>query len=214
MNREGDPQPKSRAGDAGRISREGDPVGDAAVRALVESNPGQATFEEYKLVHDIVLERAPSNVLVFGVGRDSGLWLDANRGGRTVFLEDVPEWAQLARERNPGIVVHDVDYGIARRFMWPILHRFERSLLLTTLPADVLETGWNVILVDAPRGTRWYRPGRMRSVYTASVLGARSGADVFVHDCHRRVERESADRFLRPDRLVAQAGSMRHYRLG
>jgi len=214
MNGEGDPQAKSRAGDPAPISREGDSVGDAAIRALVESNPGQATFAEYKLVHDIVLERAPSNVLVFGVGRDSRLWLEANLGGRTVFLEDVAEWAQRAREASPGIVVHDIGYGLARRIMWPILRRFHRSLLLTTLPADVLGTDWHVILVDAPRGTRWYRPGRMKSVYTASVLGARSRADVFVHDCHRRVERESADRFLRPDRLVTQAGSMRHYRLG
>lgn len=193
---------------------EGAPVGDDAIRALVDANPGQATFAEYKLVRDVVLERAPCAMLVFGVGRDSRLWLDANVGGRCVFLEDVPEWAELARTANPGIVVHEVDYGLARRFMWPILRHVERSLLLGGLPAEVGETAWDVILVDAPRGTRWYRAGRMKSVYTASVLGARSGADVFVHDCHRRVERESADRFLGVERLAGEAGSMRHYRLG
>lgn len=187
--------------------------GDVAIRALVTSNPGQATFQEYKLVHDLVRSRAPCSMLVFGVGRDSRLWLDANAGGRTVFVEDVPEWARFAREAVPGIVVHDVGYGLARRFMWPILRHFERALYLSKLPDDVRERNWDVILVDAPRGTRWYRPGRMKSVYTASVLGGTSGADVFVHDCHRAVERESADQFLRPERLVAQAGSMRHYRL-
>jgi hypothetical protein len=188
-------------------------AGDEAIRALVERNPGQATFEEYELVRDVVRGRAPCSMLVFGVGRDSQLWLDANEGGRTVFLEDVAEWAQLARQAVPGIVVHDVRYGLARRFMWPILRHFERTLLLTGLPREVRDGDWDVILVDAPRGTRWYRAGRMKSVYTASVLGGRSGADVFVHDCHRTVERESADRFLRPERLVTQTGSMRHYRL-
>ena len=190
------------------------PAGDDAIRALVAANPGQATFEEYKLVHDAVLARAPCAMLVFGVGRDSRLWLATNQGGRCVFLEDVPEWADRARRSVPGIVVHDVDYGLARRFMWPVLRHLERSLFLGGLPTEVRETAWDVILVDGPRGTRWYRSGRMKSVYTASVLGARSGADVFVHDCHRRVERESADRFLGEGRLVGESGSMRHYRLG
>ena len=188
-------------------------MSDAAIRTLIESNPGQATFEEYKLLHDVVMARAPCNVLVFGVGRDSPLWIDANVGGRVVFLEDVAEWAVFARNAVPGIVVHDVRYGALRQFMWPLLRHFEWALFMSDLPSEVLETAWDVILVDAPRGTRWYRPGRMKSVYTAAVLGARSGADVFVHDCLRRVERESSDRFLRPGRLVAQAGSMRHYRL-
>jgi glucuronoxylan 4-O-methyltransferase len=207
----GDGEP---AGGDGAPPGDGEPAGDDAIRALIAANPGQATFDEYKLVRDVVLERAPCAMLVFGVGRDSALWLDANVGGRCVFLEDVGEWADRARGAVPGIVVHDVHYGLARRFMWPLLRRFERSLLMDGLPADVRETAWDVILVDAPRGTRWYRPGRMKSVYTASVLGARSGADVFVHDCHRRVERESADLFLGASRLVAEARSMRHYRLG
>lgn len=188
-------------------------VSDAAIRTLVESNPGQATFEEYKLLHDVLVARAPCNMLVFGVGRDSSLWLDANAGGRVVFLEDVIEWAAFARSAVRGIVVHDVSYGAVRGFMWPVLRHFERTLFMADLPAEVLETDWDVIVVDAPRGTRWDRPGRMKSVYTAAVLGARSGADVFVHDCHRRVERESSDQFLRSERLVAQTGSMRHYRL-
>ncbi len=193
-------------------------MSDEAIRELVRENPGQATYEEYKLVHDVVLRRAPCAMLVFGVGRDSSLWLDANRGGRTVFLEDVAEWAAFAREAVPGIEVHDVTYGTLRVF-WPILKHFEERLWMDALPGDVADTAWDVILVDAPRGTRWYRAGRMKSIYTASVLareratGGEGGADVFVHDCHRRVEREASDRFLGAERLAAEAGSMRHYRL-
>lgn len=189
-------------------------MSEAAIHALVASNPGQATVEEYTLVYRVLAARVPCRLLVFGVGRDTPLWLDVNRGGTTVFLEDVKRWADFAREASPGSTVYHVDYGLTRRFLWPLMRRLApERLMMRDLPAEVLETSWDVILVDAPRGTRWSAPGRMKSVYTASVLGAKSGADVFVHDCHRAVERESADQFLRPERFVAQAGSMRHYRL-
>lgn len=188
-------------------------MSEAAIRALVASNPGQATVDEYLLVYHVLRAKTPCRFLVFGVGRDSPLWLDVNAGGQTVFLEDVKQWADFARQATPGIVVHDVSYGWTRRFMWPLLRNRPERLMMQDLPADVRGTKWDVILVDAPRGTRWSAPGRMKSVYTAAVLGAESGADVFVHDCHRRVEAESADQFLRANRFVAQAGSMRHYRL-
>lgn len=187
-------------------------MSDDAIRALVRENPGQATYEEYTLVHDVVVARAPCDLLVFGVGRDSTLWLDANRGGRTAFLEDVAEWADYARREIPGIRVHAVRYRTLRIF-WHILKHLPERLMMRGLPREVTEREWDVVLVDAPRGTRWYRPGRMKSIYTASVLADPSGGDVFVHDCHRRVEREASDRFLGSGRLVAQAGSMRHYRL-
>jgi len=185
-------------------------MSEAAIQALVDANPGQATFEEYKLFSDVLVDRAPCNLLVFGVGRDSGLWLDANAEGTTTYLEDVKEWADSARREVPGIQVCDVRYH-GRQFMWPVLRRLSHLLRLR-LPSDVEDTPWDVILVDAPRGTRWYRRGRMMSVYTAALLGRRTSADVFVHDCHRRVERESSDQFLGPEHLVAQVATMRHYR--
>lgn len=186
--------------------------GDAAIRALVEANPGQGTFEEYKLVHDVVLERAPCSMLVFGVGRDSRLWLAANDGGTTVFLEDIAAWAELARREVPGIVVHEVRYRTLR-VLWPLLRHVPSLLGMRDLPREVTDRAWNVVLVDAPRGTRWYRPGRMKSIHAAAELARRSGrTDVFVHDCHRRVEAEASDHFLGTERLVRQVGTMRHYR--
>jgi uncharacterized protein (TIGR01627 family) len=117
-----------------------------------------------------------------------------------------------ARREAPGIVVHRVRYRTLR-IMWPLLRRVPTWLYMKDLPPAVTDTSWDVILVDAPRGKHWQRPGRMKSVYTASVLGRDSGADVFVHDCDRRVEAETSDQFLGMRDLVTQAGSMRHYRL-
>lgn len=188
--------------------------GHEAIRKLVEHNPGQATFDEYRVVYDVLVDRAPCRMLVFGVGRDSELWLDANEGGTTVFLENARKWADFARQSIPGIVIHTVRYPTLR-ILWPLLRRVESLLLMRDLPESVSSEAWDVILVDAPRGTRWYRAGRMMSVYTASVLARRPGStDVFVHDCHRKVEAESCDQFLGRERLVGQAGSMRHYRIG
>ena len=183
------------------------------IRALVESNPGQASEAEYSLVHGVLCGRAPCNLLVFGVGRDSSLWMDVNNGGRTVFVEDVREWAEYAREHVEGISVVDVRYWTLR-VMWHLLRFIPSLLYMRSLPADVLDAQWDVILVDAPRGTRWYRRGRMMSIYTASVLAKRSRGVVFVHDCHRFTEAECSDAFLGADRLLHEVDTMRCYSFG
>jgi uncharacterized protein (TIGR01627 family) len=190
---------------------------DDALRALVERNPGQATVAEYGLVDAAGRRRAPCHMLVFGVGRDAEHWLGVNRGGTTAFLENDRGWAARTRQARPGIVVHDVRYW-TRRMHWLALRwleprRVERWLVMRGLPTDVTGTRWDVVFVDGPAGSTWHRPGRMQSIATAAHLATGAGADVFVHDCHRLVERECCDRFLGPERLVAEAGSMRHYRM-
>lgn len=188
-------------------------MSDAAIQALVESNPGQATFDEYKLVHNAVTERAPCNMLVFGVGRDTPLWMTANAGGRTVFLENKARWVKVARELSPGIVVYRVRYPTIRALA-PVLRFAPFFLRMPGLPTEVTNTKWDIILVDAPRGTTWRRPGRAMSIYTASRLARLGGScDVFVHDTHRDTERNASDWFLGPALMVRQAGTMRQYRV-
>ena len=195
-------------------------MSDETIRALVAANPGQGTFEEYRLVRECISSRAPCNLLVFGVGRDSALWLDANEGGVTVFLESDAVWIATVRNDHPGIVAWPVAWR-GRRFLWPLLRTLRRgakatfgvdptrTLTMGRLPPAVEETCWHVILVDAPRGLRWHHRGRVGSIHTAARLGRRGQA---VHDCHRAVERQCCDEFIGADRLVAQVGSMRHYR--
>ena len=183
------------------------------IRALVESNPGQASEAEYTLVYDVLTGQTPCNLLVFGVGRDSSLWMDTNDQGLTVFVEDVTHWAEYAREHVEGITVVDVRYWTLR-IMWYVLRFMPFALFMRSLPAEVLDTDWDVLLVDAPRGTRWYRRGRMMSIYTASVLAKRSRGIVFVHDCHRFTEAECSDAFLGTDHLVRQVDTMRYYAFG
>ena len=192
------------------------PPSDADLRALVERNRGQGTFDEYRLLRDRIVAAAPGNVLIFGVGRDSDLWIRANAGGRTVFLEDVPAWIDVCRAEVPGIEIERVSYR-TRRFLWTwYLRRPEPRLTMRDLPAWIRDTAWDLILVDAPQGQSWKRPGRMQSIWEAARLAAAnpSGADVLVHDCHREVEATCADRFLGRGALVTEVDHMRLYRVG
>lgn len=186
---------------------------DTELHEFVASNPGQGTFEEYRLIRDVLRRRAPGNVLIFGVGKDTGLWLDANKGGQTVFVEHEPEWIQKTRELNPGVRVVPVTYRTSRRDWRKLLDR-QDILFMEDLPNDVLATAWDVILVDSPQGGHDKRPGRMKSIYTASVLARRAvDVEVLVHDCDREVEQVYCDTYLGPTQLVGLERTLRHYRV-
>jgi uncharacterized Tic20 family protein len=68
------------------------------IESLVAANPGQCSVAEYSLIVEELQKSPAGNFLVFGLGNDSKLWLDINRGGKTVFLEDQAEWIEMVKE--------------------------------------------------------------------------------------------------------------------
>ncbi|MEK9500886.1 hypothetical protein WI372_07850 [Gemmatimonadota bacterium DH-20] len=186
---------------------------DQDLRDLVASNPGQGTFEEYRHLRNVIRAKAPARVLIFGVGRDSQYWLDANEGGTTVFVEHEPTWIGMTRDLIPGVDVVQVSYDTVRT-QWKALLERRDLLFMDDLPDRILAENWDVIFVDSPQGGSRRRPGRMKSIYTASVLARRStDVEVLVHDCHRPVEATYAHRYLGAERMVEQVAGLRHYRL-
>jgi hypothetical protein len=184
----------------------------ADLEELVRSNPGQGELPEYTCMLDTLRARAPCQLLIFGVGRDSALWLRANRGGRTVFIEHEAEWIRETRARLPEAEVVQVRYRTYRWQWWLLLHQ-PWLLQMNDLPKEVMDARWDVIFVDSPQGGHATRPGRMKSLYTAAQLARRvPGTEVLVHDCDRRVEQVYSDRYLGPGSLVASVGRLRHYR--
>jgi glucuronoxylan 4-O-methyltransferase len=180
------------------------------LRAMRRVNGIQLTAAELAAIAGAVRRRGACSLLVVGLGHDAPFWLRVNRRGRTVFLEDDAAWRQAGAQRNPGALIELVAYG-TRRAQWKALLDAPEALAMT-LPAPVEASDWDVVIVDAPAGWSDDSPGRMKSIRFAARLAA-SGADVFVHDCDREVERAYCDRFLGPANLVAEIGRLRHYRM-
>lgn len=188
----------------------------AQIAQLVQRNPNQLSVDEYLYIINVINSRTPGNFLIFGVGRDSSLWMEVNGNGRTVFLEDNPGWLTRMKSANAGIEAYRIEYN-TQRWQWrQLLAEYRRGIdrLSMELPECVAGTPWDFIFVDAPAGYKREHPGRMKSICAAAKLaGNNNVTDVFVHDCNRKVERVYCDYFLQKEHLVTAIGRMRHYYL-
>eukprot|EP00823_Brevimastigomonas_motovehiculus_P002725 TRINITY_DN163_c0_g1_i1.p1 TRINITY_DN163_c0_g1~~TRINITY_DN163_c0_g1_i1.p1 ORF type:complete len:281 (+),score=53.51 TRINITY_DN163_c0_g1_i1:72-914(+) len=165
------------------------------------------------------------NVLIFGLGRDTPFYLMANDRGRTIFIENDAEW--IARTPLPDVVqsrasVVQYTYQTQLKDSMNLLNDPNRheKLFMSSLPKDILlSTDWDVIIVDAPFGMETAlmdAPGRMMSIYTASLLahqGRPRTVHVFVHDYDRVVERTYADRLLQLHNRVSVVDRLAHFRI-
>ena len=164
---------------------------DVDFQKLVDSNPGNCSLGEYQYIGNLIDLHAPGNILVFGIGYDSPYWMDINSGGQTLFLEDSTYWIQKVKSQNPTIVVEEITYTTKRRQWRRIIDQPEKLQL--SLPRAVLETFWDVVFIDAPRGNKGRFPGRMQSIFSASNLNCKH---ILAHDCNRRVERIYFQRYI------------------
>ena len=188
------------------------------ITKLVESNPHQLSEQEYLYITETISSKIPGNFLIFSVGKDSGLWMDINAEGKTVFLEDNPEWLQWAKSTYQGMEAYLVKYDTQRKQWQDLLNRQREgeNCLSMELPESIISTEWDFIFVDAPAGYLDETPGRMKSIYTAAKLAFTSRTnhtDVFVHDCDREVEDMYTNYFLHQDNLVSQLDRLRHYKI-
>ena len=180
------------------------------IQELVASNPSQLSVSEYTYIAEIIKKRAPCNVLVFGLGNDSTLWHQINANGKTVFLEHNAEWYERILSKNPYLTAYPVQYH-TKLSDWKILLNQDPTNLTIDLPSEVMETNWDMIFVDGPEGYAKTKPGRMQSIYMASILGQKGHSHIFVHDCNRPVEHAYCSRFLINTILVHSIDRLRHY---
>lgn len=177
-------------------------------------NEIQLSTMQLKVICATIKRKTPCRLLVFGLGNDSSFWASLNRNGTTVFLEDNEEWFEKITEKLKNIKAFLVSYNTQRKDWMTMLEN--ESLLEMTLPDDVGNEAWDIILVDAPAGWNDENPGRMKSIFLSSRLIRNSG-DIFVHDCDREVEEIYCDKFLQKENLKteikATIGFLRHYRI-
>jgi glucuronoxylan 4-O-methyltransferase len=169
------------------------------------------SLREYTSVLSVLNERAPCNVLIYGVGKDSYAYAAVNEGGRTLFVEGDAEWAQKVAAEHPQLEILRVSYPTTIG-----------EALRTNLAAPAWTTGaigmadaaggWDVILVDGPPGELERNPGRLAPISEAGLYAKRrvgegqgrgkgTGTevvvvDVFVHDCNRDLEARASDMYL------------------
>jgi hypothetical protein len=181
------------------------------IQKMVESNPFQLSIKEYTYLAEVIKERAPCNVLVFGLGNDSALWHQVNASGKTVFLEHNSQWYEKILSDHPYLICHFVQYHTKLRD-WKILLNYDPTALTIDLPSEVMEIGWDLIFVDAPEGYEETKPGRMQSIYMASLLAQKGHAHVLVHDCDRPAEQAYCSRFLGDQHFIRSIEKLRHYK--
>ncbi|XP_062183491.1 arabinogalactan O-methyltransferase 2-like [Phragmites australis] len=208
--------------------------------------------KELVLLRSLVAARAPCRLLVFGLSPQllalAALNSGPGAGAATTFVTDSAEDADGASRvllsgsgagAAPAVAVHRARYRDAAREAWPLLRRARGSpacrrptgtvrksgcpLALTSLPREVLDARWDVIVVDGPSGAAPGEPGRMGTIYTAAALAraaaaaaARDGGgevDVAVHDVDRTVEQWYTWEYLCEDNLVAAKGRLWHFRI-
>jgi len=183
---------------------------DMQIQELVASNPFQLSVREYTYLAEEIERLAPCNVLVFGLGNDSTLWDQINAEGKTIFLEHNLEWYERILSRNPLLNCYFVQYR-TRLSEWRILLDRNPIELKMNLPLEVMETPRDLIFVDSPEGNEITKPGRMQSIYMASILGQKGLSHIFVHDCDRSVEQAYCSRFLIHANLIQSIEKLRHY---
>lgn len=151
-----------------------------------------------KVIAGAIRSRAPGcRLLVFGIGNDTGLWLNLNADGTTLFLETDAAWARAAKAKFPALnlcMMPTFGITVADSFVLtrPQLAAFE-------MPVALRGSNWDVILVDAPIGLQPQHPGRAVSIFWAAALAA-SASDIFIDDYDRKLEQIFADALIRRTR--------------
>jgi glucuronoxylan 4-O-methyltransferase len=166
----------------------------------------QMTRNEYKFISDIVHNLNGCNFLIFGTGRDSNLWIESNKNGKTVFLEPDPTWVSIATSTIPDIDVQHIKYSTSPNEYLSLFFEYKKTGIFPKIPYinnDISNTEWDVILIDSPVGAV---NGRMCSIYLAHALSNKTNKNthIFLHDSHRDIETLYSHLFLIPNAKVIE----------
>ncbi|XP_073121197.1 arabinogalactan O-methyltransferase 2 [Henckelia pumila] len=192
---------------------------------LANTGSSSLTAKEMRFLLEFFSRRVPCNLLIFGQEYQYSSIASLNAGGVTIFLEDNLQNTSKLKSTN-STQVYKIMYNTLASEAYKLLKDARNSkdclpnvhlpkvskcnLVLSNLPQEVYETTWDVVLVDGPRGDTPDSPGKMTTIYMASIL-ARSGniTSVIVHNVDRMIEKWFSWEFLceenlcdRSDRLV------------
>lgn len=164
------------------------------------------TEPQYARVVEEIERRAPCRVLVFGAGHDTARYVAANRGGRTVVLEDLQEWLAVAREAGAET------YAV--RYTTRLADGPRPDVVALEVPASVAYDRFDVVLIDGPDGLRADAPGRQQPAALAARLVAPGGV-ILAHDSQPGADADCYARHLGlPGETVGGPPDLAVYRAG
>lgn len=146
----------------------------------------QLSCTQLLAISDAILTYNGCRLLVFGLGNDSYLWQKLNRGGSTVFLENIEDWRHAMQQQLPSLNIVKVEYHTKLK-NWKALDSSNPGALTLDTSPTLRGQRWDVILVDAPVGCTEESPGRMQSICSAAKWCDSQGT-VYVDDCDREAE--------------------------
>ncbi|GAB2269684.1 hypothetical protein Dimus_004606 [Dionaea muscipula] len=192
------------------------------------------TGQEFKFLANLITKKAPCNLLIFGLEHEYVLLSEINAAGTTIILEDDPDKLKKVRRRasSNSTRIQQVKYENPARDAYKLLEHARKDqvcapnykslessaccrLALTRLPKHIYRHKWDVVLVDGPRSDGPEAPGRMDTIYTASLIARSAGGitNVLVHDVDRTIEKWFAWEFLCEHNLVSSKGRFWNFRI-
>ncbi|KAL2242918.1 glucuronoxylan 4-O-methyltransferase 1 [Sesamum indicum] len=195
----------------------------------MSENASSLTEKEMRFLLEFLSHRVPCNLLVFGLEYQYSNIASMNAGGVTIFLEESSQKSSVIKSRN-NTQVHKITYSTLASEAYKLLKDARENpdclpkiyfpkaskcnLGLSNLPHEVYDTMWDVVIVDGPRGDRPDSPGRMASIYTASILARRGNTThVVVHDVDRMIEKWFSQEFLCEENLVSSKGRFQDFQI-
>lgn len=193
------------------------------------TNAGSLTEKEARFILELFSQRVPCNLLVFGSAYQYSSIASLNAGGVTIFLEDYFDSTSTVKPTN-NAQVHKIMYNTIASNAYQLLKDARENpdclpksylpkvskcnLALSNLPQEVYDTMWDVVVVDGPSGGSPHSPGRMASIYTASILARRGNTThVIIHDVDRMIEKWFSWEFLCEENLVSSKARFWHFQI-
>lgn len=174
-------------------------------KVIEDTKQKQMTKDEYRYISSFLGNK---NVLVFGTGYDSNLWRYANQNGKTIFLEHNLKW--ITNFEDTYHITYTSNLKKDKHRLLEQYKKGEISEFEIDIPDEVINTKWDIIIVDSPEGgKKKYYHGRMQSIYAAKKL-ADSKTEIFIHDCDRYVEDTYSSEMFTI--FIKQLTKLRHYR--
>ncbi|KAK9050900.1 hypothetical protein SSX86_027525 [Deinandra increscens subsp. villosa] len=194
----------------------------------------QQSLAEITASFSVLQTISPCNFLVFGLGHDSLMWASFNPNGKTLFLEEDSMWIRSVLKTTPNLNAAIINYRTKLTDADELLNTYQSEpecapskcyirgntrckLAITSLPEEVYDKEWDMIMIDAPRGYFDEAPGRMGAIYSVAVMARNRKkpgvTHVFLHDVDRKVEKAYAEEFLCRKNLKKAVGRLWHFEI-